>query len=93
MATCVYLILFKMEFPNRYNIQDRDLILRFQKNQDKECFEQLYDKYADIVYRKCLLYLENQENAQDATQEIWIRVYLPYHLLITGQNFQLGSTA
>ncbi|MEA1937448.1 MAG: RNA polymerase sigma factor [Patescibacteria group bacterium] len=64
-----------MNFFNKNKIEDADLVLQFQKNQNKECFEQLYDKYIDIVYRKCLSYLGNQNDAQDAAQEIWIKVY------------------
>ncbi|MFH0972934.1 MAG: RNA polymerase sigma factor [Patescibacteria group bacterium] len=52
-----------------------NMIILFQTNQEKESFEKLYDKYIDIVYRKCLSYLENYEDAQDAAQEVWIKVY------------------
>lgn len=37
-------------------------------------FELLYHRYADGVFRKTLYILKNQEDAEDAVQETWLRV-------------------
>jgi len=54
---------------------DKDLILSFQKTQSNKTFEFIYDRYASFVYRKCLLMTDSKADAQDLTQEIWIKVY------------------
>ena len=54
---------------------DKDLILSFQKTQSNKTFEFIYDRYASFVYRRCLFITDNEADAQDLTQEIWIKVY------------------
>lgn len=38
-------------------------------------FNQLYHKYKDLVYNLCLSYLPNREDAEDATQEIFVKIH------------------
>ena len=54
---------------------DKDLILSFQQTQSNIIFEVIYDRYASFVYRKCLLMTGSEADAQDLTQEIWIKIY------------------
>ena len=54
---------------------DKELILSFQQTQSNETFEFIYDRYVPSVYRKCLLMTGSESDAQDLTQEIWIKVY------------------
>lgn len=56
-------------------MDDHKLIQLFQATGKKEYFEPLFDKYIDISYRKCLSYLGNTEDTEDAAQEIWTKVY------------------
>ncbi|MBW2258741.1 MAG: sigma-70 family RNA polymerase sigma factor, partial [Deltaproteobacteria bacterium] len=35
---------------------------------------ELYDRYAHVVYRRCLSILGNEEDAHDATQETFAKV-------------------
>lgn len=44
-----------MKYHDKYSTQDYVLVSQFQKDQDKECFERLYDKYINIVYWIVLL--------------------------------------
>jgi RNA polymerase sigma factor (sigma-70 family) len=60
---------------NKKSNQDYILVQKFKKTGDRECFEQLYNKYTDIVFRKCLSYLKSKEEAEDAAQEIWVKVF------------------
>ncbi|MBC8462541.1 MAG: RNA polymerase sigma factor, partial [Deltaproteobacteria bacterium] len=53
----------------------RDLILSFQQTKSNQIFESIYDRYSPFVYRKCLLMAGSEADAQDLTQEIWIKVY------------------
>jgi len=54
---------------------DHVLVQEFQETADRRYFEQLYDRYTDIVFRKCLSFLGGKESAEDVSQEIWVKVY------------------
>ena len=53
----------------------KELILSFQKTKSNQIFESIYDRYSPFVYSKCLLMAGSEADAQDLTQEIWIKVY------------------
>lgn len=57
--------------------QDSDSaqINNFLRTGNIDYFNQLYDRYANLVFRKCLSFLKSPEDAQDAAQEIWVKVY------------------
>ena len=42
-------------------------------------FEQIYKDYKNLVYNLCLHYVLNPEDAQDITQEIFVKIYQRYH--------------
>lgn len=42
-------------------------------------FEQLYNEHQKIVYNLCLNYVLNPEDAQDVTQEVFVKVYQRFH--------------
>ena len=60
----------------RKDSSDEDLVLSFQKTQSEKIFEYLYDRHASFVYSKSLLLTGSEADAQDVTQEIWVKVYL-----------------
>lgn len=43
--------------------------------QDEGAFGSLYDRYADLVYSTALRVLADQQLAEDATQEIFVRIW------------------
>lgn len=57
-------------------LDDYALIQRYLKHQDAQCFSELYDRYADKVYSKCLNLLKKPGAAEDATQEIFMKIFL-----------------
>ena len=65
---------------------DKDLVLSFQKTHSEKIFESLYDRYVSFVYRKSLLLTGSEADAQDLTQEIWVKVYFGL------DSFRLEST-
>ena len=44
-----------------------------------EEFEQIYKEYKNLVYNLCLHYVLNPEDAQDITQEVFVKIYQRYH--------------
>jgi RNA polymerase sigma-70 factor, ECF subfamily len=50
-------------------------------------FENIYHEHKNIVFNICLHYVLNAEDAQDITQETFVKVYQRYHLF----NAELAS--
>ena len=42
---------------------------------DQKAFKMLYDLYADKVYNTSLSYLKNQEDAEEATQDVFTQIF------------------
>jgi RNA polymerase sigma-70 factor, ECF subfamily len=42
-------------------------------------FEALYNEYKNLVYNMCLHYVLNTEDAQDITQEVFVKVHQRHH--------------
>lgn len=38
-------------------------------------FKEIYESYSALVYNLCLNYLQNEEDAKNATQEIFVKIY------------------
>ena len=55
------------------NVEDRDLAARASQG-DVEAFTKLVRAHSSLVYRVALRMLGNEE-AQDASQEVWVRVW------------------
>ncbi len=57
-------------------IPDDELIDLFLATQSPEHFGELYGRYSDKVYSKCLSLLKNEAAAQDAAQDIFLKIFL-----------------
>lgn len=57
-------------------IPDDELIDIYLATQSQEHFSMLYGRYADKVYSKCLSLLKNEASAQDAAQDIFLKIFL-----------------
>ncbi len=55
---------------------DNEVIKTYLKNQASICFTLLYNRYASKIYAKCITLLKDESSAQDATQEIFIKVFM-----------------
>lgn len=55
---------------------DEDVIDRYLSDQSHKDFEILYTRYSKKVFGKCLSILKDEEKAQDATQEIFVKIIL-----------------
>ena len=57
-------------------MEDMDLIRAYRERQQALCFQLLYDRYAGRVYSKAITMLHKESEAEDATQEIFTKVFL-----------------
>ncbi|MBV6428276.1 MAG: ECF RNA polymerase sigma factor SigW [Haliscomenobacter sp.] len=55
---------------------DLAVIRVYLETQANPCFTLLYNRYATKVYGKCLSILKEESLAQDATQEIFLKIFL-----------------
>ncbi|GGZ42158.1 DNA-directed RNA polymerase sigma-70 factor [Echinicola pacifica] len=56
-------------------LSDNELIALILKDNDSRLFGVVYDRYANIVYNKCLSFVKSKDEAQDLTQDIFIKLY------------------
>jgi RNA polymerase sigma-70 factor (ECF subfamily) len=57
-------------------LDDTTLIKLYLETQRQSYFSKLYNRYVNKVYSKCLSLLKNEALAQDATQEIFLKIFL-----------------
>ena len=53
---------------------DEDRLIILLANGDKEAFTQVYNKYWNKVYSISLIYLKSVQLAQDAVQEVFLKI-------------------
>lgn len=56
------------------DINEEQLVFAL-KSKSSAAFEMLYDRYSALIYGVVLRILENKEYAEDATQEVFVKVY------------------
>jgi len=54
---------------------DEKEIVKKLKRGDKECFAEVVENYKKVVYNHACSFLRSREEAEDATQEIFVSVY------------------
>ncbi len=57
-------------------VKDIDLIQEYLRTKDSSLFTALYRKYSGKVYGKCISLLRNEHAAKDATQDIFMKIFL-----------------
>lgn len=57
-------------------MNDDDIIAAYREGRDGSCFRLLYDRYAGRIYSKAMTMLHRRDEAEDATQEIFTKVFL-----------------
>ena len=58
------------------NISDEDLIKAIVKTNNTLLFETLYERYDKIVYNKCLGFAKDKAEAQDLTQDVFLKLFV-----------------
>jgi RNA polymerase sigma factor (sigma-70 family) len=66
-------------------LSDEDLVRLYVKTQSAVYFDEIYERYANKVYGKCIALLHSEDAAQDALQDIFLKIYLNI------ANFNLNS--
>jgi len=61
---------------NLKKLSDERLVSLFIESQNNSYFEQLYDRYADKIYRKCLSFVKDEAKAEDFTHDIFMKLVL-----------------
>jgi RNA polymerase sigma-70 factor (ECF subfamily) len=56
-------------------LEEKEIIIRLKKN-DEKAFQILVDLFSKRVYNTCIGMLQNMEDAEDVTQEIFITIHL-----------------
>jgi RNA polymerase sigma-70 factor (ECF subfamily) len=49
--------------------------MEIQLLRTNHCVSEIISKYADLVFRLCIVYLKNKADAEDAFQDIFIKLY------------------
>ena len=55
---------------------DEDLIALYMESHQGRYFDLLYDRYANKVFAKCISLLKDRALAEDATQEVFMKILL-----------------
>lgn len=58
------------------SISDEELVRLISKTKSSQLFSILYERYADVIYNKCLSFLKNNEESQDLTHDIFVKLFV-----------------
>ncbi|WP_242205420.1 RNA polymerase sigma factor [Aestuariivivens insulae] len=61
---------------NINELTDEKLVDAIVATNDTLLFEELYDRYATVVYNKCLGFTKNADEAEDLTQDIFLKLFV-----------------
>lgn len=56
-------------------MEDAEVINSYLNTQASRCFKLLYSRYSPKIYGKCLSILKDESLAEDATQEIFMKIF------------------
>ena len=70
------------------DLSDRDLVLAFKQG-DKAAYDEMYARYRGRVYGVCSRILRNPQDAEEASQETFLRAYQALHRF--NGRYQLGA--
>ena len=56
-------------------LTDEELVLRFSKNSNQVCFEELYRRYKHLSFGVCLKMMKNEDDSRDIVSEVFRILY------------------
>ena len=63
-------------FKKKEDTSDEDILKHYKQTGDKEIFADLFKKHVTVVYGTCLFYLQDKDEAQDATMQLFEKLLL-----------------
>lgn len=63
-------------FKNKEYLSDEELISQFKQYGNKNIFAELFKKHVKVVYGTCLFYLQDKDDAQDATMQLFEKLMI-----------------
>ncbi len=57
------------------NLSDEEMIRQYLHSNSTDCFENIYNRYVQKVYKQCFSITKDSEQAQDFTHDIFIRIF------------------
>ncbi len=61
---------------NIHQLSDEELVKEIALTKDSTLFAELYDRFAPIVYNKCLGFAKSKVEAEDLTHDIFIKLFI-----------------
>lgn len=55
---------------------DEEIVSRIVDNNETHFFEIIYDRFSSHIYNKCYSFVNNEDDAKDLTQDIFLKLYL-----------------
>ena len=68
-----------MQSNSSNNIDDKELLKNFYKDNDNNWLGKLLPKYTLLLLGVCMKYLKNEEDAKDAVQQIFLKIIVELH--------------
>jgi RNA polymerase sigma-70 factor (ECF subfamily) len=63
-------------FKKKEYSSDEELLRHYKQSGNKELFADLFKKHVSVVYGTCLFYLQDKDEAQDATMQLFEKLLL-----------------
>ena len=63
-------------FKKKEYTSDEDLLKHYKQSGNKDLFADLFKKHVAVVYGTCLFYLQDKDEAQDATMQLFEKLLL-----------------
>ena len=61
---------------HKTKVSDEELVKSYLETQESRYFDKLYVKYSNKVFSKCITLLKHEALAHDATQDIFLKIFL-----------------
>lgn len=67
---------FPLSYACNKSMQDMEVVNTYLETQASVCFSVLYNRYSGRIFGKCLALLKDEALAEDATQEVFTKIFL-----------------
>lgn len=79
----------KEDYEKAAKLTDIELVSEIVTKQNMDLFEVVYDRYAPLIYRKCISLVKDPEKSKDLTHDILMKVFLNISQFQGRSNFSL----